>query len=156
MRDVADGVLRLGGGRGDLGVANDHGAGIGFEDPGDHGDRGGLPSAVRTEQAVRLAGRYGEADVVYGHELIERLAQSLTARTEVSPATVAFRMPEEQAIQHNHQIVNEHFHLQEYGMRLLDIYRTVLESEIEPADPIDAAILLEQFLAPERFCLLRT
>jgi hypothetical protein len=99
---------------------------------------------------------FGRLEEPMQQTVIECLAQSPTARTEVSPAILTFHLPKEQGIQHNRQIVEEHFHLQEYGRRLLDIYQTVLDSEVKPTDPVDADRLLEQFLAPERFCLLRT
>ncbi|GGS69694.1 hypothetical protein GCM10010176_010330 [Nonomuraea spiralis] len=55
-------------------------AAVAFEDPGDHGDRGGLARAVGAEQAVRLAGGDGEADVVDRDEVSERLSQILTCQ----------------------------------------------------------------------------
>jgi len=39
---------------------------------------------------------------------------------------------------------------------LMQLYRTVADSSPEALSEIDADKLLDQFLAPDRFCLLRT
>jgi hypothetical protein len=54
-------------------AADEHLAAVAGQDAGDHGDRGGLAGAVGAEQAVGLARRDGEADVVHGDEITERL-----------------------------------------------------------------------------------
>ena len=63
---------------------------------------------------------------------------------------------QEARIRQNRTIVAEQFNLRHYGEHLADIYRTVAGSGVSSLEPLDASLLLDKFLAPERFCLLRT
>ena len=98
---------------------------------------------------------FGRLDEVLQRLVIERLVHSAGARTEILPATL---MPAEplSAIAPNRQVVERQFHLLEYGRRLQTMYHTIAESPAESGPAMNADYLLEEFLAPERFCLLRT
>ncbi len=53
------------------------------------------------------------------------------------------------------EIVNGQFNLPAYGQRLLSIYQSLLDSKADRPDKLDADRILNAFLAPERFTLLR-
>ncbi len=59
-------------------------------------------------------------------------------------------------INHNHQIVNEHYSPAAYGQRLLGLYRKLATSRPSAVCAASATELLDHFLQPHRFNLLRT
>ena len=56
----------------------------------------------------------------------------------------------------NRRAVLDNFSLDQYGKRLLEVYHRNLEGEPGPLEALSADILLEKFLSPDRFTLLRT
>lgn len=98
---------------------------------------------------------FGRLDEPLQRAVIERVASSPGARAEIRPATVLPRdMPG--TVQANRTHVEQQFRLLEYGHRLHAIYQTAADSPAAPEAALNADYLLEEFLAPERFCLLRT
>ena len=67
-----------------------------------------------------------------------------------------FTSPAPERIEHNRRIIIERYSLDAYGARLLDIYHTLAAVEPGPVSSADAAGLLDAFLQPGRFNLLRT
>jgi len=59
-------------------------------------------------------------------------------------------------ITHNQRIVRERYSSEAYGERLLDLYRGLAATEPGPVASADSAALLDSFLQPARFNLLRT
>ncbi|GAK57397.1 group 1 glycosyl transferase [Candidatus Vecturithrix granuli] len=88
--------------------------------------------------------------------VIQYLVNAPAARQEIQPPTLCVSEPDPAMIRQNRQAVLEHFNLDIYGKRLMQLYQTVADSEPETLNDINADALLTQFLAPERFCLLRT
>jgi hypothetical protein len=89
--------------------------------------------------------------------VIEHLVQVPSARDEIP--TVLFSKQDvlqHEIIQHNYSVVMEQYNLNKYQERLLSLYHTVAESKAGALRELNATVLLDQFLAPERFCLLRT
>ena len=59
-------------------------------------------------------------------------------------------------IRHNASVVRSTHGLAQYGERLARIYDLLRAAQPAPADSIPGGKLLDSFLAPERFFLLRT
>ena len=119
------------------------------------------PGRDSTDQALRSAeegGRidFGRLDEPLQEKVLRRLVESRAAATEISPERLERETVTTSMIQRNAAKVREHFGLASYGERLFEIYRAVVESPREKPGPLRTDVLLDQFLAPERFCLLRT
>jgi glycosyltransferase involved in cell wall biosynthesis len=113
------------------------------------------------ERAVETAitGEYidfGRLDEDLQKTVIERIVRSPSLKAEIVPPKLELADDQTNTIQQNRKIVKEQFNLQKYGKRLLQIYQTVAESDVGPIHEIHADVLLDKFLAPERFWLLRT
>ena len=96
---------------------------------------------------------FGKLDENMQRKVIRLLLNSPQARSEIRPASLNVQ---ERLIQSNRKAVQEQFNLTKYGERLWEMYQTVANSGTRPCKSLDAGRLLDQYLAPERFCLLRT
>ena len=94
--------------------------------------------------------------------LHEPLQQAVIQQLVNSPAMQAELRPYRNisaataCVQANCQQVAQCFNLQAYGVQLAQIYATVAASPLAPQPALNPQRLLDQFLSPERFCLLRT
>lgn len=59
-------------------------------------------------------------------------------------------------VAYNTEAIRKAYNLKQYGARLMAVYTQLLKSRAGPVSCLSAERLLDQFLAPERFCLLRT
>ncbi len=62
----------------------------------------------------------------------------------------------EEQVAANREAIEEHFNLEQYGQRLMDIYQPLCQASPGPLDSLAPARVLNAFLDPARFCLLRT
>lgn len=121
---------------------------------------GRLMQTDDVDRAFTAASSDGLVDFGRVHEplqrlVLEHLARSPRARAEISPSSLTvYERPK--LIQANKQVVEDQFHLLGYGKRLTNIYQVVAESPFGAGEALNADTLLEEFLAPERFSLLRT
>jgi hypothetical protein len=99
---------------------------------------------------------FGRLNEDLQQSFIEHIVSSPALKTEIIPSKLEPTGDQSNTIQHNYEIVRERFNLHEYGKRLLQIYQAVVESEVETSSEINADVLLDQFLAPERFWLLKS
>ncbi|OQA24526.1 MAG: hypothetical protein BWY59_02175 [Verrucomicrobia bacterium ADurb.Bin345] len=100
---------------------------------------------------------FGRLDEELQELVLLRLRESDAHRTELQPDD--FRQPDAalRAMDHNANIIRRTYSLERYGTRLMEIYRAVADSPAgEVNDGLNVAGLLDAFLAPERFSLLRT
>ena len=126
-----------------------------------YADYGRAADATQAERAFAAAVSGEMVDVGRLNEplqqrVIERLARSPECRAEMLPARLFAGQHADGMIQRNRRVVEQRFHLREYGRRLRRIYETVAASPAAPLPALDADALLDQFLSPERFYLLRT
>jgi hypothetical protein len=56
----------------------------------------------------------------------------------------------------NRGIVQREYNSEQYGRRLMDLYRSLLDSAVVSVGALRAETLLDKFLAPERFYLIRS
>jgi glycosyltransferase involved in cell wall biosynthesis len=67
-----------------------------------------------------------------------------------------FSASDRDRIEHNRRMVREHFGIEAYGKRLLGIYRSLAATHPGEVFSAEAGDLLDKFLQPTRFNLLRT
>ncbi|GAK52812.1 group 1 glycosyl transferase [Candidatus Moduliflexus flocculans] len=89
-------------------------------------------------------------------DVISQATQSAAKRAEIRPARLLTEGKQTERIRRNREIIERQFHLSGYGARLRRIYEDLAAAPITALPPLDPQRLLDQFLAPERFCLLRT
>lgn len=99
---------------------------------------------------------FGKLDEPFQQLVIQHLVNAPAARQEIRPSMLCASEPDPAMVRQNRQAVREHFNLEIYGKRLGQLYQTVANSKPETLNSINADALLDQFLTPERFCLLRT
>lgn len=87
---------------------------------------------------------------------IERIAASEQAKTEITPMSLDATIADSRIVQDNRRRIQDAYNLRQYGARLFTIYQNIAGSEPEPLSSLDAGALLNAFLSPQRFCLLRT
>jgi hypothetical protein len=100
---------------------------------------------------------FGRLNEPLQQTVIARLVRSPALKNEILPSTLTLTREPPKIIAQNYDIVTAQFNLQQYGERLWRIYRAVANSETESSlSAINADVLLDKFLAPERFFLLKT
>jgi len=117
------------------------------------------PGAVEQALAAAMEGNrvdFARLDESLQQEIIRKVAGSQTGRQELRPSCLTGNVSLNRIIPHNRIKVQRTFSVERYRRRLLTIYRRLAAAEIEPEiGGIDMDRLLNQFLAPERFYLLR-
>ena len=99
---------------------------------------------------------FGKLHEKFQKSIIQQLVKAPSLRKEIAPSTLEQTQATSELFERNQKTIIEQFNLEKYGQRLLQLYRTVAASKAEALSEFDADVLLDQFLAPERFCLLRT
>jgi len=115
-------------------------------------------NAEDAEKAYSAAVREGCAD--FGR-LDEDMQQSVISHILKNPSAASrIRPPKlsvsDSVVSRNKSAVLEKYGSSRYAARLQEIYRTVMESGAGSEDALNAGRVLDQFLLPERFNLLRT
>lgn len=86
---------------------------------------------------------------------IERVAMNPALRLDFAPEKLdRFLTPQE--IEHNRQAIQTHFNPESYGKRLIGIYQNLADSNSSQVEFLNASKVLNCFLDPRRFNLLRT
>lgn len=122
---------------------------------------GRKPKSNDVERAFAAAchdGRvdFGRLDEDLQERIIRRLKQQKSDADELQPPQLVVTRPSRKVMDHNREVVHHVFGLQTYAWRLREIYAQLLDAEPGPAEPINANKLLDLFLSPDRFYLLRT
>ncbi len=99
---------------------------------------------------------FGRLDESAQERVIRRIQESIGARSEVTPTGWRAVAPDDPRIERQQAVIREHFNLPVYGRKLMALMERVLDDSTPHAESIGADAVLNQFLAPERFCLLRT
>jgi len=99
---------------------------------------------------------FGRLDEPFQEHVIRTVHASPEARGELRPVALGPHCEPGDVIARNRRTVLREFSIERYGTRLGAIYDALMESERGPRDGLDASRLLDRFLAPERFSLLRT
>ncbi len=99
---------------------------------------------------------FGRLDELRQEQVLRHLAVHAEARVHVRP-TSALRPVSPETLARNRRVVGECYSEEKYAHRLLDLYRRVISGTSgDQASALNAADLLDQFLDPAHFHLLRT
>jgi glycosyltransferase involved in cell wall biosynthesis len=96
---------------------------------------------------------FGILDEKLQRNVIRHLAENPSDRTQLPPL---FPEPDFSLIEHNRRIVTEHYSPEAYGERLLKLYSELAAVKSGNVTSAKASGLLDEFLDPQRFNLLRT
>lgn len=102
---------------------------------------------------------FGRLDEPLQELVIAQVAASPQLRSELLPASLfpasAGSTAERESIRRSREAVQAHYGSEAYGQKLAALYRQVADSRREPLRYAQPELLLDKFLAPERFSLLR-
>ena len=99
---------------------------------------------------------FGRLDEDLQEQVIRRLLDAPSLVSELEPSSLLPEGPPGQLIEMNREIVQRKYNTEQYGRRLMDIYRSQMASAAVPVGAFRADTLLDKFLAPERFYLVRS
>jgi len=97
---------------------------------------------------------FGRLDEALQEEVIVRAAQE--GPDALAPSFPGSINPMDEKMETNRAVVKEKYGLSQYRERLLALYQRVYEMRDDLSGFVPAAQVLDQFLSPERFCLLRS
>ena len=97
---------------------------------------------------------FGRLDEPLQETVIKTLLENPPLGAEMRPSILGSG-PGQKRLHENKRIVMENYSLDSYGARLEMLYRNLLEQPVEKIDALDPQKLLDGFLAPESFSLLR-
>jgi len=117
------------------------------------------PRAV--DRALAAAARddrvdFGRLDESLQRMVIRRVLADSAARNAIQPADLLEATPAPGVVLANDERIRSRYGLAGYGKRLHDLYAQIAGTAVGTAGPLDPERLLDLFLAPERFFLLRT
>ena len=121
--------------------------------------RAATPDDMRRAVNAAISGEMvdmGRLSETLQQEVIRQAAQSAAQRADIRPNRLLSERDDAKRIQRNRETIEGRYHLAGYGARLLRIYDELAAAPVAALPPLDPQRLLDQFLAPERFCLLRT
>ena len=122
---------------------------------------GRAPRAGDVESAVAAATEgdlvdFGRLDEELQEQVIQRVRSSPALRAAVTPSGLAPDLTPSETIGANRRIVELNYGAAQYGGRLMESYRALMGRVVEPVGTLRAETLLDKFLSPERFFLIRT
>ena len=100
---------------------------------------------------------FGRLDEELQQRIIRKVAGSSIMRKELNPKTLFEKADISRVLEYNREQVRCNYALEDYSKKLSDAYAAVANSEVESVESgFDINVLLDAFLAPERFYLLRS
>jgi len=100
---------------------------------------------------------FGRLDEAAQQKVLRLLHGNRSLRRQIMPATLtSSKQQRADVVARNCAAVRQGFSLEQYGQRLSALYQQAAAATPAPVQTIDGARLLQQFMAPERFCLLRS
>lgn len=115
------------------------------------------PSAAERALASMTDGEFidfGRLSETQQERVIEKARQSPSAIQEIHPNRLASLPPA--LVRRNREIARRQFSLETYGEKLTACYQDLAEATPSRPDWVNPRKILEQFLNPSQFCLLRT
>ena len=122
---------------------------------------GRAPRAGDVESAVGAATEgnlvdFGRLDEELQERVIQRVRGSPALRAAVQPSGLSPDATPVEAVVANRRMVERNYGAAPYGVRLMESYRSLMDRPVEPVGTLRAEALLDKFLSPERFFLIRT
>jgi len=99
---------------------------------------------------------FGCLDEALQQSVVRRLKHSATMRSEIHPARLFHTAPSQSVSIQNSEVIRRIYGPDRYRRRIERLYTNIAESGSGELDAISGDVLLNHFLAPERFYLLRT
>lgn len=99
---------------------------------------------------------FGRLDEELQQKAIRRIVADRSARQEVSPLSLEGGESLEKSVNNNRAAALRHYSTKEYGNKLKIIYKQLAAAGTNEEEPLNRKMLLDQFLDPQRFYLLRT
>jgi hypothetical protein len=99
---------------------------------------------------------FGGLNELFQAAVIEKVCSTPDAKAEIARQLPLPIVTRPETISSNASIVRETYGLAHYGQRLAQLYRNIASAKPSEITPLDADTLLERFLDPENFRLLRT
>ena len=99
---------------------------------------------------------FGRLDEALQQSVVRRLKHSATMRSEIHPARLFGATPSQPVSIQNCEVIRRIYGPARYRRRLERLYTRIAESGSGKLGVISGDVLLDHFLAPERFYLLRT
>lgn len=99
---------------------------------------------------------FGRLDEALQEQVIRRVLESSAALAELKPSGLAPGPASGKIVEANRRIVDRNYGAVQYGVRLMEMYGMLARRAAEPVGALRAEALLDKFLAPERFYLIRT
>lgn len=116
------------------------------------------PSAAERALASMTDGKFvdfGRLSETQQERVIEKVRQSPLSAQEIHPNQLASALPPT-LVRHNREVARRQFSLETYGEKLIACYQDLVETTPSRIDWVNPRKILEQFLNPSQFCLLRT
>ncbi len=100
---------------------------------------------------------FGKLDEELRAKFIRIALNSSSVSSSITPDALMFAKTSIDQIEHNRKTIEASFSLKAYGKRLFSLYQRVASSETNASlENLNAERILDAFLAPERFTLLRS
>lgn len=99
---------------------------------------------------------FGGLDESLQRQVVRHLADSPQDAAAMKPAALRTCAPDAAIVDANRQATENRYALGAYGRHLRSVYQSLLRSPANNCQHVSPAALLQQFLSPERFRLLRT
>ena len=116
------------------------------------------PSVAKRALASMTDGEFvdfGRLSETQQERVIEKARQSPLSAQEIHPNRLASALSPA-LVHHNREIARRQFSLETYGEKLIACYQELAETTPSRIDWVNSRKILEQFLNPNQFCLLRT
>lgn len=99
---------------------------------------------------------FSRLDESQQEQIIVHVHASTSARSEVDPHDALTRPVNEKQLHDNRAIIQSTFGLPRYREQLMKIYEQAINADSRATREISSNVVLDQFLAPDRFYLLRS
>ena len=98
---------------------------------------------------------FGRLDEDMQEAVIELVSQNPSLKLDFAPEKLD-RLLSDQELEENRRAIEKHFNTTAYGKKLMGIYETILTAENCRPEFMDTVAVLNAFMDPRRFTLLRT
>jgi len=99
---------------------------------------------------------FGVLDEDMQQTVIKKLDESPTLKDQLNRHCLGPQEITESLINSNKMAIKNEFSLAKYGSRLMKVYQKLYNSDVQSVEYADSSKVLNEFLAPENFTLLRT
>lgn len=99
---------------------------------------------------------FGRLDEALQRDVLERIISDPDAGNELQSYALQRHIPDIDTITHNRGLVNQDYNPEAFYTHLMNIYDHLLNAASEPVEFIDPEKVLDQFLKPERYYIIKS